>query len=191
MSTRPLRLSGHRLAGPTGGGLELADAPAFADDPRRACNPGNSWLFVSENRGEQNRAKQICGFCPVRRACGTWAVAHESGGVWAGYVIGGAEDYERAVAEYGRPAARTTERVRPAAERKAEQRSARDAAAAAEKVRIDTEIRELWARELPDAVIALRVGLHPGAIVRIRKRLGLPTLYGPGGRRVDHELVGA
>lgn len=189
MSAKTLRLSGHRFAGPAAGGLELADGPAFADDPRRGCNPGNARLFISEDRSEQNRAKDICSDCPVRKACGTWAVAHEAAGVWGGYLISGTEDFQAAVAEFGLPATKKAKPVKSAAQRRAEERAARDAAVAAEKARVESEVRELWNQQLPDGVIALRVGLHPGAVVRIRQRLGLATLYGPGGRRIDHELV--
>lgn len=61
----------------------------------------------------------------------------------------------------------------------------------ADRLQLEERIRELHARGLSDSDIALRLGKTAGGINHVRRRLGLPTLYGPGGRRIDHELVSA
>ena len=43
-------------------------------------------------------------------------------------------------------------------------------------------MRELAAQGLSDSAIALRLDKWPGAISRIRQRLGIAAQYGPGGR---------
>jgi WhiB family redox-sensing transcriptional regulator len=170
----------------------------FRTEPARNCaNPAvDAEMFFSASDRQQNLARRICGSCPVQTACLTWALNHgEPEGVWGGVLMSSPREVrearERTFAEFGQPATKDAEQVKSAAQRKAEARAVRDAAVAAEKDRINAEIRKLWGRGLTDAVIALHVGLHPGAINRIRKRLGLATLYGPKGRRLDREQVSA
>lgn len=56
--------------------------------------------------------------------------------------------------------------------------------------RQEFQIIKGWQKGLSDGDIALRVDLHPGTVQKIRTELGLPSLYGPGGRRrVDFEVA--
>ena len=50
---------------------------------------------------------------------------------------------------------------------------------------LDSKVRDLWSRELSDSDIALRIGIHPGTVAKKRHHLGLPALFGPGGRRKE------
>lgn len=60
--------------------------PAFMRDPRRACAPENGIdpdLFFDNGKAEQ--ACYICGRCPFRNQCLSYAVQHhEEWGVWGG-----------------------------------------------------------------------------------------------------------
>lgn len=47
----------------------------------------------------------------------------------------------------------------------------------------NNQVALLWEQGLSDTVIALRIGRSPGDVNKIRNRLELPALYGPGGRR--------
>ncbi|WP_433368420.1 hypothetical protein ACQPZX_41530 [Actinoplanes sp. CA-142083] len=49
--------------------------------------------------------------------------------------------------------------------------------------RSEQQIRELWAQDLSDSAIGLRIGQLPGTVGKVRKRIGLPSKFGPGGRR--------
>lgn len=49
---------------------------------------------------------------------------------------------------------------------------------------LERQIREMWADDLKDVEIALRLGQHASVIGRVRKRLCLPSKFGPGGRRL-------
>jgi hypothetical protein len=60
----------------------------------------------------------------------------------------------------------------------------RDRAVAARR---DRQITDLWRQGIADGAIALHLGVHPGAISKIRGRLGLPAHYGPGGRPVQRQ----
>jgi hypothetical protein len=53
----------------------------------------------------------------------------------------------------------------------------------AAKEQLDRLVADLWKQELSDGDIALRTGRHTGSITKVRRRLQLPALYGPGGRR--------
>jgi WhiB family transcriptional regulator, redox-sensing transcriptional regulator len=59
---------------------------AFMGDPERACRgkPGE-WFYLERGAGgwQVDRAKRICGRCPVRAACLAWALATaEPHGIW-------------------------------------------------------------------------------------------------------------
>jgi hypothetical protein len=51
------------------------------------------------------------------------------------------------------------------------------------RTEVDDQVRVLWESEFNDSVIGMRLGIHPGTVNKIRTRLGLASLYGPGGRR--------
>jgi hypothetical protein len=57
--------------------------------------------------------------------------------------------------------------------------------------RHDRQVTDLWRQGLADGVIALRLGVHPGAVSKIRARLDLPAHFGPGGRPAKREQVAA
>lgn len=180
---------------PASGRLLLDPGPSFMTDPGRGCNAGNAHLFFSDDivsheqrvveRAKQELAKKICRPCPVRLACARWALEHgERDGVWGGYVMSCDEDRRKAIAETGwKPAPKP-----PTVE---ELRTQREAERLARAALVEDTIREMWEQGQPDGAIALRTGSHPGAIARIRKRLGLPALFGPGGKRLERELVNA
>lgn len=46
----------------------------------------------------------------------------------------------------------------------------------------EQQVRDLWTQRCSDSAIAMRLGLSTGGVSKIRARLGLPGLYGPGGR---------
>jgi hypothetical protein len=48
-----------------------------------------------------------------------------------------------------------------------------------------------WQRGLSDGDIALRTGLHPSSVQKIRSELGLAAHFGPGGRRAKREQAAA
>ncbi|CRK61898.1 WhiB-family transcriptional regulator [Alloactinosynnema sp. L-07] len=123
MSTATVPLAGGAfdLLGPPGSGVsELLDAAPSAglDLPcRSAANPD---LWFADTPNELERAKVLCGDCPVRAACLASALArHEPWGVWGG------EIFERGVViarkrPRGRP--RKEDVAREAAERAAHAR---------------------------------------------------------------------
>src|ERR1044072_7291880 len=164
----PRRLAGHRLTTPVTVGLDVDPGPAFMSNPERHCAPGKLQhhpdIFFSVLAKDRALARAICADCPVAVSCLTYAIDNgEQFGVWSGVDM-----------EY-----RRRNRTAPAvsvAERKAQAQAARAAAVTAEKERIDAKVRELWGQGLPDVTIALCAGLHPGAVTRIRKRLGLAAL---------------
>lgn len=167
--------------------------PAVLTDRRRRCGPDTAHLFFSDDslargqhqaRIDQEEAKRICRDCPVRMACAVWALDNgERSGIWAGYDMSSAKERSKAVAATGWKPGR--QELTPQ-----ELRARREAERVAAAERLEATIREMWERGLPDLAIGLSAGIHPGAVGRIRQRLGLPTLFGPGGKRLDRqELV--
>lgn len=53
----------------------------------------------------------------------------------------------------------------------------------------DDDIRRLHATGASDVQIGRELGRHYSVIQRARTRLGLPSLYGPAGRRVRQEVA--
>lgn len=47
---------------------------------------------------------------------------------------------------------------------------------------VNQKVAEMWARGLGDYAISVNLGYHRSAVAKIRERLGLASLYGPGGR---------
>lgn len=108
------------LLGPVGSGVsELLDAAPSAglDLPCRSSD--NPDLWFAETPADLERAKTLCGDCPVRSACLASALArHEPWGVWGGEIF-----------ERGAVIARKRPRGRPRKEdvaREAAERAARN-----------------------------------------------------------------
>ena len=49
---------------------------------------------------------------------------------------------------------------------------------------LEQRVRELWLQQLSDSAIAMHTGQNASAVGKIRKDLGLPSRFGPGGRRL-------
>jgi hypothetical protein len=144
---------------------EFPARPAFMFHPDRPCKDGTKW--TSDDKKELGEAARLCRklACPVLQECGQWAVENgEKHHVWGGLNFGTAEMH--AVVE---------------------QAAGRKPGTAGRKpnLPIDQQVRELWAEGLNDSTIALRLDKTPTDISKLRKRLGLAALYGPGGRRLE------
>jgi hypothetical protein len=176
MSRRALRLAGHSIAQPVSVGLEVPPAPEFMSDPRRGCAPANLQhhpdYFFSIYAHERATARNTCAGCPFKTDCFTYAIEHgETAGIWGGQ---GMENRPR-------PAKKAT--PKPVATPRLTKEQTR--------VHLERQVRELWERDLSDSTIAVNLGLHCGAVTRIRNRLGLPALYGAGGKRLPRTVVNA
>lgn len=62
---------------------------------------------------------------------------------------------------------------------------------AEQRAELEQQIRDLWAQDLDDGTIALRLGRTIGTVSKIRWRLKLPATHGPGGYRLDRTAVAA
>lgn len=145
----------------------------FYANPDRGCKDVDPDLFFSESIAELNKAKKICLACPVREPCDAYATREDVGfGVWAG--INRSPD----------AAGRRRRREEKQAEQAAHLTEVR-AAVEARRVALDVAVRERWEAGHADGAIALSLDLHPSTVTAIRRRLGLPSLYGPGGRRME------
>ncbi|SDD88592.1 WhiB family transcriptional regulator [Actinokineospora iranica] len=124
MSTATVPLTGgalNDLMGPPGSGVsELLDAAPAAGMDLPCRSNDNPDLWFADAPAELERAKGLCGDCPVRAACLASALArHEPWGVWGG------EIFERGVViarkrPRGRP--RKEDVARAAAEQAAQNR---------------------------------------------------------------------
>jgi hypothetical protein len=47
---------------------------------------------------------------------------------------------------------------------------------------LNEKVAEYWAQGLSDQAISMQVGCHLSQVARVRRRLGLAALFGPGGR---------
>ncbi len=170
-------LRGRRLVEPRQP-LEIPDWPEWMTDPRRRCSPEypDAYQWTSNDRSDLTVAARKCReHCPVLAECHAWAVEQrELHFCWGGLVMSHAANRARtAAAEVDAPA-------RPARLTRAEA-----------KARLEAAVREHWLDGQPDSVIALKVGVALGTVVNVRKRLRLPALYGPNGRRIAREQVSA
>jgi len=110
VSSLSASLAGEALGGfVAGAGVgELLDA-APGVGLELPCRSGNPDLWFAESPAELERAKQLCGSCPVRAECLAAALArHEPWGVWGGEIF-----------ERGTVIARKRPRGRPRKEDKA------------------------------------------------------------------------
>lgn len=62
---------------------------------RAACSDVDPEVFFPTGSGrryadEAREAKAVCARCPVRAACGTWAITRAEHGVWGGF-----DDHDR------------------------------------------------------------------------------------------------
>jgi hypothetical protein len=48
--------------------------------------------------------------------------------------------------------------------------------------KLEAAVKAGWEKGLSDSAIAMTSGSHVGSIAKVRRRLGLESLYGPGGR---------
>lgn len=176
-------------------GPGLSAGPAWMRDPGFPCSGDNAYLFFPHdgtteeiravNRINQSVAKAICEGCPFRIKCATQALDEdERHGVWGGHSMSSAEDRRRAIAETG-----WTPKTKPKAPTQRELIADRVAAAEAERERVENVVRSMWEDGKSDGAIAAHLGKAPGTINKIRKNLGLATLHGPRGRRLDLELA--
>jgi hypothetical protein len=157
----------------------------FRTNPDRACAPitVDAELFYSASDRHQNLARRICNgdpkrgvpACPVQHACLTHAIHNgEREGVWAGVLMSSPEE-RRNAANLVPPPPPTPDR--PVKLTRAQK-----------MVALQDGVREHWKAGQPDSIIALKLGITIGAVVNIRRRLGLPALYGPGGRRLPQPV---
>lgn len=145
--------------------ITLPARPAWMFHPDRPCKDNPLW--TSNDKHELNEAAKLCRklACPVLQQCGRWAVDNgEKDLVWGGLNFSTAE--MRAVVE------EAAGRVPGVRGRKS-------------SLTLEQQVRELWADKLSDSTIALRVGKTPTDISKLRKKLGLAALYGPGGRPLE------
>lgn len=151
--------------------------PDFLTDPARACRGVDPELFFAAYEGNLERAKEICSACPFQTPCLRYAVDNEERyGVFGGALF--SRETERARAERivneNKPARMDVPTVAPPNRRIGP--SPRDQLYAA--------IHDLWERGLSDGAIALRLDIHPGAVQKIRTKLGLAPRFGPRGKRL-------
>lgn len=58
-----------------------------------------------------------------------------------------------------------------------------------DRASFDAEVARRHAAGRDDLVTAFALGVHPKTVSTSRRRQGLRTLYGPGGRRVKAEVA--
>lgn len=167
-------LRGRRLVEPRHP-IGLARPPQWVTDPRRRCSPQHpdAHQWTSDEKSDLTLAARKCQeHCPFLAECLARAVGRgEQHFVWGGVIFSKAKHRAAAAAEVG--PATTIAGPAPAKSTRAQA-----------KARLDAGVREHWDAEQPDSVIALKLGVALGTVVNVRKRLRLPALYGPNGRRV-------
>jgi WhiB family redox-sensing transcriptional regulator len=150
--------------------------PPHRTAPDAACTqPGiNPDLFFPERETgwRVDAAKRICNSCPHQQACAEWAITTcQDYGIY-----GGLTPTERT------PQALAAARQRPPKPPPPPRASRRP--------HLDQTVADLHRQEKTDAHIALVLGVSADAVRDARHRLGLPALYGPGGRRLTHTPAG-
>lgn len=151
------------------------DRPDWFTDPRRACSMANpDWrLWTSEDKADLNLAARLCRRrqCPFIRECRVWAVENgEQHHVWGGLNLS-----KSAVRRW----ARSMHRPKP----KPPTPVVAGPPPRLEGAALHSTVRELWAQDKTDRAIGLRVDRHPSEIGKLRRDLGLPSKFGPGGKR--------
>lgn len=171
--TSPFRLRATRIA-PAHEPVALPALPAWMGDERRACNPayGKDHLFVSDSKKDRGQAVKLCRErCPLLVECQARAVQRAE----EHYVWGGKDFSKKSVQAEAQRQRDNIPAPEPVA---APVRNRKDRAG------LDAQVRELYALDLPDQLIAIRLGRSTSTISYARRRQNLPSKFGPGGVRV-------
>lgn len=148
----------------------------FLTNPDRGCAPKNgvyNLKFTSDHLSDQIAARAKCNACPVRRECLRYAVDNdERWGIWGGVLFASVAERRLAGGRADEP-------------RREPVPAPRRPTAAEKREALETAIRKRWEAGMSDGAIGIVVGLHPGAVSRIRKRLGLAARYGPHGKKLE------
>jgi WhiB family redox-sensing transcriptional regulator len=156
--------------------------PFFADNPDRGCAPTkvDPDLFFPEETADENIAAAVCGRCPVKDDCGTWAIqTGQQHGVWGGM---------------------TSRQLRIAVQRHRDHANTHPDAmielvappvTAPPEPTLDQRVAEMYALERTDISMALTLGVHPSTVRESRNRQHLRPLYGPRGRRIHRTEAAA
>lgn len=143
---------------------------SFITSPDRACARSHPDLFFEGVF--QEKAMAICEVCPFQTECRDYALDTDvQHGIWAGIDFSSRKARDRARKARGVVLPKAV-RPRPVPVRISREQT-------------DSAVRTRWERGLSDGQIALQLDLHPGAVQRIRSRLGLQPLFGPRGKRVS------
>ena len=154
--------------------IGISAGPAFMASPDRACRTVDPDLFYSVQDTDQELAKVVCGHCPFRQDCATWALANgEQHGIWGGVLMSSPDERRQAREDFHVTAQVPKPKPKPV-------RVSRQQA----KADLERKVREGWEKGQDDATIALNIGITHNGACNIRTRLGLPALKGPGGRRI-------
>lgn len=157
-------------------------------DPRRGCAPGkvNPDIFFGVTTGGDaedaphasfHAALRICNrTCPddIRDACDRYATdTRQKFGVWGGKVRSAKRN--KADRQDTEPEPAPEPEPQPPADPARQRRD-----------RLDAYVKQMHARGVDDQIIAFAMGVAPKTVAASRRRQKLPTLYGPGGRRLQH-----
>lgn len=151
--------------------ITLPARPAWMHHPRRPCRDEPA-LWTSDVADVRKEAAKLCREldCPVLQECGRWAIeTGERHYVWGGLDFSAGGEPEEVDNDIAGPQPEGAGAERAGAGRKPD-------------TAIEAQVRELVGQGLSDTAIALRLDKWPGAIGRVRQRLGIQAQYGPGGR---------
>lgn len=138
------------------------DELSWTNHPGRPCDGDPRW--TSDDKHEVGEAARLCHVkaCPVLQQCGRWAFDNgERHHVWGGLNFSSKPVRAQVTAHLAEKAIEVLER----------------------------QIRDLHRQGLSDSTIGLRIGKSPGEVHKLRRRFGLPALYGPGGQPVKTEVA--
>lgn len=151
----------------------------FLTDLDRGCAPGKAGpdLFFSDFHEDREKARRICHGCPRRTDCLTYAVdRNQTWGIWGGVLMS------------SRVEAHTARLATPDAPAEPVRARQVNLSREKQKERNEAGVRRYWLQEKSDLEIALALDITYGAVAHIRRRLGLPAIYGPGGRRLPQAV---